>query len=368
MLAIGIVVDDAIVVVEAVEHHIEPRLKPRDATIRRDGRVCRPVIAIGLVLSAVFVPCAFITGVVGQFFRQFALTIATSTIISAFNSLTLSPALAAMLLKPRVKGARHNVLPVLAFVLFGAWLGSMWLGPWLAERYPRVAALHIYAGPAMAAGLGALLGGLVARPLNAILAFAFRLFNLSFVFTTGIYTRMVAGMLRLSILVLMVYGGLLGLTYWGFSTTPTGFIPSQDMGYLLVNVQLPDSASLERSQEAMDHIEKIGRQTEGIKFTQVYDIKLNSPFEPPMARTSGRRSSFSTHTMNGPIRFPSDSSSGSPGPRLSRGCGNGSRGPTRRSSKRRCDLCFVCRSRSRCRAIRLRRSFELGSRPRCPRR
>ena len=97
MLAIGIVVDDAIVVVEAVEHHIEHGLSPRDATIRAMEQVSGPVIAVGLVLSAVFVPCAFIRGITGQFFRQFALTIAVSTIISAFNSLTLSPALTALL-------------------------------------------------------------------------------------------------------------------------------------------------------------------------------------------------------------------------------------------------------------------------------
>ena len=104
VLAIGIVVDDAIVVVEAVEHHIEHGMSPRDATIRAMQEVAGPVIAIGLVLSAVFVPCAFITGIVGQFFRQFALTIASSTIISAFNSLTLSPALAALLLRPKTRG------------------------------------------------------------------------------------------------------------------------------------------------------------------------------------------------------------------------------------------------------------------------
>ena len=101
VLAIGIVVDDAIVVVEAVEHHIEHGLAPREATIQAMEQVSGPVIAIGLVLTAVFVPCAFITGIIGQFFRQFALTIAVSTVISAFNSLTLSPALAALLLKPQ---------------------------------------------------------------------------------------------------------------------------------------------------------------------------------------------------------------------------------------------------------------------------
>ena len=107
VLAIGIVVDDAIVVVEAVEHHIEDGLSPRDATIKAMEQVSGPVIAVGLVLSAVFVPCAFISGITGQFFRQFALTISVSTVISAFNSLTLSPALAALLLKPLQKQAQR---------------------------------------------------------------------------------------------------------------------------------------------------------------------------------------------------------------------------------------------------------------------
>ena len=111
VLAIGIVVDDAIVVVEAVEHHIENGLLPRDATLKAMSQVSGPVMAVGLVLSAVFVPCAFISGITGQFFRQFALTIAASTVISAFNSLTLSPALSALLLRPREKGARRGPAP-----------------------------------------------------------------------------------------------------------------------------------------------------------------------------------------------------------------------------------------------------------------
>src|SRR5207237_3294759 len=111
---VGIVVDDAIVVVEAVEHHIEPGLAPRAATVKAMSQVAGPVIAVGLVLSAVFVPCAFISGITGQFFRQFALTIAVSTVISAFNSLTLSPALTALLLRPRDKGTAPP-LPRLAF-------------------------------------------------------------------------------------------------------------------------------------------------------------------------------------------------------------------------------------------------------------
>ena len=115
VLAIGIVVDDAIVVVEAVEHHVEHGMAPCDATVRAMDEVSGPVIAIGLVLTAVFVPCAFISGIVGQFFRQFALTIATSTVISAFNSLTLSPALAAILIKPKDPTVRQTALPRLAY-------------------------------------------------------------------------------------------------------------------------------------------------------------------------------------------------------------------------------------------------------------
>src|SRR5262249_2959168 len=118
VLAIVIVVDDAIVVVEAVEHHIEHGLAPREATLRAMEQVSGPVLAIGLVLSAVFIPCAFISGIIGQFFRQFALTIAVSTIISAFNSLTLSPALAALLLKPRTKGS-FEPLPWFLFAPVG---------------------------------------------------------------------------------------------------------------------------------------------------------------------------------------------------------------------------------------------------------
>src|SRR5437879_5265275 len=114
VLAIGIVVDDAIVVVEAVEHHIEHGQAPRDAAIRAMDEVSGPVLAIGLVLTAVFIPCAFISGIVGQFFRQFALTIAASTLLSTFNSLTLSPALAALLLRPRREGVAVEPLPRLA--------------------------------------------------------------------------------------------------------------------------------------------------------------------------------------------------------------------------------------------------------------
>jgi multidrug efflux pump len=204
VLAIGIVVDDAIVVVEAVEHHIEQGMQPRQAAYKAMEQVSGPVVAVALVLSAVFIPCAFISGITGQFFRQFALTIAVSTIISAFNSLTLSPALAAILLQPR--DAKKDLLGRLFDFLFG----------WF-----------------------------------------FRAFNWSFRRTTGVYTRLVGLALRGSTIVLAVYGGLMLLTWWDFTHLPTGYIPNQDQRRLFVAVQLPDSASLERTQEVVDRIARI---------------------------------------------------------------------------------------------------------------
>ncbi len=267
VLAIGIVVDDAIVVVEAVEHHIERGMNPRDATVRAMEEVSGPVIAIGLVLTAVFIPCAFITGIVGQFFRQFALTIATSTIISAFNSLTLSPALAALLIKPRDPRKSRTVLPLPAFAVLGGWLGWDLLTSWLVGRYPSFpGGPWALTGVAVVTGMAA--GVIAGWPLNYVLAWLFGAFNATFRLTTSIYTRMVGGLLRVSALVIVVYVGMLGLTYWGFQTTPTGFIPSQDMGYLLSNVQLPDSASQERTRSLMDKLETIAHEIPGVKHTQ----------------------------------------------------------------------------------------------------
>ena len=261
VLAIGIVVDDAIVVVEAVEHHIEHGMNPRDATVRAMENVSGPVIAIGLVLTAVFVPCAFITGIIGQFFRQFALTIATSTIISAFNSLTLSPALSALLLRPRRAGRQNDVLPMPAYAAVGAWLGLTWLTP----------QIHFVPAPWMATALGLAAGGAagwaLTRPINWLLGGIFHLFNVGFTMATGVYTRIVGGLLRISVLVLIVYGGLLGLTYWGFTSTPNGFIPAQDKGFLLVNVQLPDSTSVQQTQGVMGRIESIALKVPGVKHT-----------------------------------------------------------------------------------------------------
>jgi multidrug efflux pump subunit AcrB len=266
VLAIGIVVDDAIVVVEAVEHHIERGLSPRDATIRAMDEVSGPVIAIGLVLAAVFVPCAFISGIIGQFFRQFALTIATSTLISAFNSLTLSPALAALLLRPQSEQRANEALPRAFFALFGGWIGWEFLTPWLAQRMGGMT--HPDALAAFTAlGLGALAGWVLGLPLNRILSAGFRLFNAGFNRATNLYTRSVGMLLRVSALVLLVYGGLLYLTYLGFSKAPAGFIPSQDKGYLLVNVQLPDATSVEHTQQLMQQIDKRAIAIPGVSHT-----------------------------------------------------------------------------------------------------
>ncbi len=280
VLAIGIVVDDAIVVVEAVEHHIERGLAPREATIKAMEQVSGPVIAVGLVLSAVFVPCAFISGIMGQFFRQFALTIAVSMLISTFNSLTLSPALTALLLRERDK-QRAAPLPWLAFVVAGGWLGWVFLTPWLRDGN-WLAGFAAESHPWVGAASGAILGALLAWPLNRILWLLFRSFNLAFDFTANVYTWSVGRLLRVSLLVLVGYGGLLYMTYVRFNETPKGFIPDQDKGYLLVNLQLPDSASVGRTEDVMAKIEELALKSPGIRHTvaisgQSISLSANAP-------------------------------------------------------------------------------------------
>ncbi len=274
VLAIGIVVDDAIVVVEAVEHHIEDGLSPRDATLRAMQQVSGPVVAIGLVLAAVFVPAAFISGIIGQFFRQFALTIAVSTLISAFNSLTLSPALSALLLRRRTKGV-FEPMPAVLFGLFGAWLGHkigrQWATSALVASISGPSALRDALsvwGPIAAGALAAMLAGVILGGLlDFLLGWLFRQFERAFDFSIGAYTRTVSRLLRVSLVVLLIYVGLLVLTWWGFTNTPTGFIPQQDKGYLLVNVQLPDAASVTRTKDAVERIEAIALETRGVKHT-----------------------------------------------------------------------------------------------------
>jgi multidrug efflux pump len=222
VLAIGIVVDDAIVVVENVERWMAQGLGPREATRKAMDEVTGPIIAVALVLCAVFVPCAFISGITGRFFVQFAVTIAVSTLFSTFNSLTLSPALAAILLRPPhngahgTAGARRDLLTV-----------------------------------AIDAGAG----------------WFFWLFNRAFGAGTTAYTWVVGRMLRLNVLVLVLYVGLAGLAYWVFKQAPSGFVPQQDMGRIIVAVQMPDSWSLQLTKQAVAKIERVALETPGVRHT-----------------------------------------------------------------------------------------------------
>lgn len=263
VLAIGIVVDDAIVVVEAIEHHIEHGLSPREAAIRAMDEVAGPVIAVGLVLSAVFLPCVFITGIVGQFFQQFALTIAISTVISAFNSLTLSPALAVLLLKPRAHGHAPEPFPRIGIVLVAV-LGSYLFGPRLLADYPIAETPYFkYIIAILALVLAVPLAGWI----NRLLSLFFRGFQEVFNALTAGYISLVSSLLRVNLLMMLVYAGLLYATIEVFNRAPAGFIPAQDKGYLLVNVQLPDAASLDRTEATLASIHEFAKETKGIRHT-----------------------------------------------------------------------------------------------------
>jgi multidrug efflux pump len=282
VLAIGIVVDDAIVVLENIERQIATGLDARTATIKAMGEITGPILAITLVLSSVFIPCCFLGGVTGQFFRQFAVTIAVSTIISAINAITMTPSRAVVIFKTEESESGHEhrkeALPWWFFGIIGGilsvWLGERFLAgqmglpalpPPDAPRWMPWAVGAVYFIP------GALLGGIVGwfiiEPVNAGLGWFFRGFNRLFDRVIEIYGRTVGGLLRLSAVVVMVYGGLLVLTYFQFVRTPTGFIPQQDKGYLLLNVQLPDSASVERTQRMIARIEEIAKHTDGVAHT-----------------------------------------------------------------------------------------------------
>ena len=213
VLAIGIVVDDAIVVVENVERNIELGLAPFPATEKAMSEVTGPIIATALVLCAVFIPAAFISGLTGQFYKQFALTIAISTVISAFNSLTLSPALAAVLL-------RGHDAP--------------------KDRFSKF--------------LDKILGGWLFRPFN-------RFFEKASHGYVGTVRRVIRG----SAIALFVYAGLMVLTFFGFAHTPTGFVPAQDKQYLVAFAQLPDAASLDRTESVMKRMSEIALKQPGVE-------------------------------------------------------------------------------------------------------
>lgn len=286
VLAIGIVVDDAIVVVENVERNMAAGLIPRDATRRAMEEVSGPVIAIALVLSSVFIPTAFIAGISGEFYRQFALTIAASTIISAFNSLTLSPALCAMILKPHAQGehghAHAEALPRLGIVILGGLVAFVLLTPLVAPLFGVSAAgghgeegtptAHgtepmLWAARGAAFLVGCVAGWLLSGLVNRMLGLFFKGFNWVFDRAIGIYGVSIGMLLRVSLIVLIGYGGLMWLTGKGFATVPVGFIPEQDKGYLVVNAQLPDGASLERSQEVSAKLIDIIAKTPGVAHT-----------------------------------------------------------------------------------------------------
>ena len=290
VLAIGIVVDDAIVVLENIERLIATGLDARSATIKAMEEITGPVLAITLVLSSVFIPCCFLGGVSGQFFRQFAVTISVSTIISAVNALTMTPSRAVVIFRTeegQAHGPRREALPwwffgllggILSYYLLPKLLGYWAFGPALAAALggARGSATVSWASWGAAATIcflpGALLGGVagwfVIRPVNAVLGLLFRGFNRGFDAMTAVYGRAVGRTVRLSAMVLVIYAGLLGLTYWQFQQAPAGFIPQQDKGYLLLNVQLPDSASVERTESIMARIERTGAADAGASPTR----------------------------------------------------------------------------------------------------
>ena len=285
VLAIGIVVDDAIVVLENIERQMETGLDARTATIKAMEEITGPVLAITLVLSAVFVPCCFLGGITGSFFRQFAVTIAVSTLISAVNALTMTPSRAVLIFKGDGKHPGHahrrEALPWWIFAVLGGVL-TYELGPDVYGQYVGLAPAQEQEPGSMSwttwglqfawfAPPGILIGGVLGwffiKPVNSVLGALFRAFNRVFDRCTEIYGATVSRVLRLSVIVLLGYGGLLVLTYTEFVSTPTGFIPQQDKGYLILNVQLPDSASVERTEAAMADIEEIARETPGVKHT-----------------------------------------------------------------------------------------------------
>jgi multidrug efflux pump subunit AcrB len=276
VLAIGIVVDDAIVVLENIERWLDKGLPVREATIKAMSEITGPILAITLVLSSVLLPSAFLTGITGQFFRQFALTIAASMIISAINAMTMTPARAASIFASRKPGQHGDqgkeALPWWSFAILGGIISIMLLksnSP--GESEGLGAKVKLYANYAAlflpGAVIGGALGWIVIREVNLVLGRLFIAFNRGFEYVVHLYGMTLARGLRLSIVVLIIYVGLIGLTGFGFTRIPTGFIPSQDQGLLVVNVQLPDSASLERTVAVIAAIDNIALNTDGVDHT-----------------------------------------------------------------------------------------------------
>jgi len=231
VLAIGIVVDDAIVVVENVERHIEHGLSPLEASYRAMQEVSGPIIAIALVLCAVFVPIAFVSGLTGQFYRQFAITITFSTLISAFNSLTLSPALSAVLLRPQ--GSPKDRFQLMIDRLFG----------WV-----------------------------------------FRPFNRFFGRASAEYGTATGRLVRRNVAPLVVYGGLILLAVFMFGRVPSGFVPTQDKQYLVAFAQLPDAATLDRTEQVIRQMSDIGLEHPGVEAAVAFPgLSINGFVNTPNA-------------------------------------------------------------------------------------
>jgi len=223
VLAIGIVVDDAIVVVENVERNMAAGLSAKDATYQAMREVSGPIIAIALTLSAVFVPLAFLSGLTGQFYKQFAVTISVSTIISAINSLTLSPALSALLLKGEIEK-------------------TDWLSRWMHKTFGR----------------------------------QFKAFNRFFERGSNRYARGVSSLLGRKTVIMVVYGLLVGATAWLTQVVPGGFVPIQDKAYLVMYAQLPAGATLDRTEDVAHQMSTIALNTPGVTDAFIYPgLSLN---------------------------------------------------------------------------------------------
>lgn len=231
VLSIGIVVDDAIVVVENVERHMALGESPKQAAFKAMDEVTGPIIAITSVLAAVFIPSAFLSGLQGEFYRQFALTIVISTILSAINSLTLSPALAAILLKPHNNKARPDWLTRLIDTAFGGF---------------------------------------------------FRLFNRFFDHAASSYVGTVRRAVRGSAIVLVLYAGFVGLTWLGFHQVPNGFVPAQDKYFLVGIAQLPSGASLDRTEAVVKQMSDIALAEPGVESVVAFPgLSVNGPVNVP---------------------------------------------------------------------------------------
>jgi multidrug efflux pump len=278
VLAIGIVVDDAIVVIENVERWMATGLDSRSATLKAMEEVTAPVLAIAFVLAAVFIPVAFMAGISGQFYKQFALTIAVSTLISAVNALTMTPARCVLVFKNHHSDDSHGqakeALPRSGIAMILGVIGAKFLLPFVEKPLngifgslgipESVASWISWLSTVIGVSLfGWFVSPVVSKGLNAFLSG----FNLVFDKLTNFYGKLITRAIRLAAIVVVIYAGLIGATWYGFKTVPVGFIPQQDKGYLVVNAQLPDGASLERTEAVMNRLTSSISKIPGVAHT-----------------------------------------------------------------------------------------------------